>query len=80
MTKRKGEDVNEIAFRILRESSSEPIPITRVKKRKIPAAAALGRRGGVKSGASRMQKLTPEERCQLAGKAARARCVQEKQG
>jgi len=73
MPKRKTEDVNEAAFRVVRESTSEPIPITSVKKRKNPAAVALGRIGGKKSGKARMEKLTPEQRSQLASKAARAR-------
>jgi len=80
MTKRrKSEDANEIAFRVVRESTFEVIPITAVKKRKNPAAVALGRRGGLKSGEARMQKLTPEQRRQLASKAARTRWAKEKQ-
>jgi len=73
MAKRKVEDVNEAAFRVVRESTSEPIPITRVKRRKNPAAVALGRIGGKRSGKARMEKMTPEQRRQLASKAARAR-------
>lgn len=41
MAKRKTEDVNEAAFRVARESMAEPIPITRAKRRKNPAAVAL---------------------------------------
>jgi hypothetical protein len=73
MAKRKSEDVNEIAFRVVKQSTSEPIPITRTKKRKNPAAVALGRLGGLKSGKARMEKQTPEERRQQASKAARKR-------
>jgi hypothetical protein len=43
MPKRKDEDINEAAFRVVRESTSEPIPITTAKKRKNPAAVALRR-------------------------------------
>lgn len=48
---------------------------------KDPAAAALGRRGGLKGDKSRADKMTPEQRAETARKAARARlnssaCVQ----
>lgn len=42
------------------------------------AAAELGRRGGKKGGKARADKLTPEERSEIARKAAEARW--EKQG
>jgi hypothetical protein len=74
----KNEDVNQAAFRIVREATSEPIPITSVKKRKNPAAVSLGRMGGLKSGKARMEKLTPEQRRQLASNAARKRWAREK--
>jgi hypothetical protein len=77
MAKRKSEDINEAAFRVVRESTSEPIPITRARKRKNPAAVALGRLGGKKSSKGRMEKLTPEQRRELASKAARARWHKE---
>jgi hypothetical protein len=78
MPKRKTEDINEAAFRVVRESTSEPIPITAVKRRKNPAAVALGRIGGKKSAEGRMEKLTPEQRRQLASNAARKRWAKEK--
>jgi len=77
MAKRKNEDVNQAAFRVVREATSEPIPITSAKRRKNPAAVALGRLGGKKSGKARMEKLTPEKRRQLASDAARARWHKE---
>lgn len=40
---------------------------------KNPAAVALGRLGGLKGGLARAQKLTPEERQEIARKAAEAR-------
>jgi len=42
-------------------------------RRKNPAAVALGRRGGKKSAAARMEKLTPEQRKAIARNAAQAR-------
>jgi len=40
---------------------------------KNPAAVALGRKGGLKGGKTRMEGLTPEQRRQLGLKGARAR-------
>ena len=40
---------------------------------KDPAAVALGRKGGLKGGKARAEKLTPEERSAAAKKAAQAR-------
>ena len=42
-------------------------------KKKNPAAVALGRRGGRKSGKARMEKMTSEQRSEVASKAAAAR-------
>jgi hypothetical protein len=78
MAKRKTEDLNEAAFRVVRESTSEPIPITRGKKRKNPAAVALGKLGGRKGGRARADKLGPERRRQIASDAARARWAKDK--
>ena len=78
MAKRKSEDVNEAAFRAVRETTSEPIPITKGKRRKNPAAVALGRLGGLKGGKARMEKLTPERRRQIASDAARTRWAKKK--
>lgn len=40
---------------------------------KNPAAVALGRLGGLKGGKARAEKLSPEQRKEIAKKAARAR-------
>lgn len=40
---------------------------------KNPAAVALGRRGGAKGGKARAEKLTPEQRSQIARQAAQIR-------
>jgi len=47
-------------------------------KRKDPAAVKLGRRGGKKSGIARMKKLSPEQRSEIARKAALARWARKK--
>ena len=73
----KKEDMNEIAFRVVRESTSEPIPITTAKKRKNPAAVALGKLGGKKGGRARADKLDPARRREIASDAAKARWHKE---
>jgi len=64
-SKKNPRDVNVLAAQIVEEATSEPV--------KNPAAVALGRLGGKKGGKARMQKLTAEERKELAKKAARTR-------
>src|SRR5690242_16709538 len=54
------EDMNETAFRVLREATGE----------KNPAAVELGRLGGKKGGPARAAKLSPKKRQQIARKAA----------
>ena len=46
---------------------------------KNPAAVELGRRGGLKGGKARAAKLTPEERSEIAKKAAQARWAKKRQ-
>ena len=48
------------------------------KKRKDPAAVALGRKGGLKGGPARAQKLTAEELSEQGRKAAAARWTKVK--
>jgi hypothetical protein len=45
----------------------------RGSKAKNPAAVALGRLGGLKGGRARAAKLTPEQRSEVARRAAQAR-------
>jgi hypothetical protein len=74
---KKKEDINEIAFRVVQESTSEPILISSAKKRKNPAAVALGRLGGKKGGRARANKLDPARRREIASDAAKARWHKE---
>jgi len=70
-------DVNEVAFDVI----SRTIELTEgapVKKKKNPAAVALGRRGGLKGGKARAAKLSPEEKRASALKAVRARWAKHK--
>lgn len=75
----KPPDPNELAFRVLQEAIGEadvapplPGPVA-LPREKNPAAVALGRAGGLKGGKSRMSAMTPEERKELAKKAAAKR-------
>jgi hypothetical protein len=56
---------NELAAYIV-DTTNEP-------NKKNPHAVALGRLGGKKGGPARAQKLTPEQRREIAKKAAEAR-------
>lgn len=64
----KGRDVNQLAAAIVEEATGEPID-----DGKNPAAVALGRLGGQKGGKARAAKLSPEQRHEIAKKAAQAR-------
>ena len=87
--RRRGDDAAQSAFRVLRhvieQSENTPrakpaenvIPIAS-RRRKNPAAVALGRRGGLKSAKARMEKIPKDERARIAGVAARARWAKEK--
>ena len=66
------QDPNLLAFRVVQEATGQaektlpPDPF----KGKNPAAVTLGRLGGLKGGKARAQKLTPEQRAEIARKAA----------
>jgi len=68
-------DLNRLAASIVGDSTSEepaeePQP---EKPEKNPAAVELGRLGGLKGGAARARKLSPEQRSESARKAAATR-------
>jgi hypothetical protein len=74
MPKRSGrkQDLNEKAFSIVRQlSGEEPKPDPDAGKN--PAAVALGRLGGLKGGRARAEKLSVEQRREMAKKAAAMR-------
>ena len=72
-------DFNSLAHQIVSEltGTADPQPAPEVDQQPEDplraAAAALGRRGGLKGGKARAAKLTPEERSEIAKKAAEAR-------
>lgn len=70
----KRKDINVLTSEIVKEATKEQeIDI----QGKNPAAVALGRLGGLKGGKARASKLTPEQRRDIAKKAAQARWSKE---
>lgn len=71
--KRRPTDLNALAASIVADSTDEDNDQVQPDDGKDPAAVALGRKGGLKGGKARAEKLTPEQRSEIARKAARAR-------
>jgi hypothetical protein len=71
---KKNEDVNEAAFRVVREATEKHDP----QRPKNPAAVALGRLGASKGGKARAAKLSAKRRAQIARKAAMKRWEKER--
>jgi hypothetical protein len=71
--RKKPRDLNELAKRILDESTGDAPAEPESEKNR--AAVELGRRGGLKGGKARAAKLTAKQRSEIAKKAARARLV-----
>jgi hypothetical protein len=70
---KRSRDLNVLASEIVRvatEGEPEPPPVEDTRN---PHAVALGRLGGKKGGTARAEKLTPEQRKEIARIAARAR-------
>jgi hypothetical protein len=82
----KGEgkrDFMEIAKAVVDAATSDDDPAEdkgqpETEDGKTPAAVALGRLGGKKGGKARAEKLTPEQRSEIARKAAAARWKSQK--
>ena len=73
-SKKKPRDINILASQIVEEATSEDVPKDiEEEAKKNPAAVALGRLGGLKGGKARASRLTPEQRKEIAKKAAQAR-------
>ena len=67
-------DPNQLAKLIVEMATGEAEPEPTPKgPEKNPAAVALGKLGGAKGGRARADKLSPEERSEIAKRAARAR-------
>lgn len=64
-------DANEIAFRVVQESVGDrPLP---KRRRKNPAAVALGRKGGLKGGKARARNLSAERLSEIGRLGAQKR-------
>jgi hypothetical protein len=71
-SRKRPRDLNSLAASIVGDATDET-PEQAPDDGKDPAAVALGRRGGLKGGKARAAKLTPEQRSEIAKKAAAAR-------
>jgi hypothetical protein len=71
-SKKKSRDINILASQIVEEATGEATSKPE-DSNKNPAAVALGRLGGLKGGKARANKLTTEQRKEIAKKAAQAR-------
>jgi hypothetical protein len=76
--KKRDHDFAVTAFRVVQDATEqveqEPEqPEPELVDGKNPHAVALGRLGGLKGGKARLEKMTPEQRKEIAKKAAQAR-------
>jgi hypothetical protein len=77
--KRKQEsDINQLAYRLVQESTSEPEPETITKAQISQLMAQIGRMGGKIGGKRRLETMTPEERSRVALGAAKTRWANAK--
>lgn len=74
--KKRPRDPNQLAAQIVAEATGEE-PDQPATPEKDPAAVSLGRRGGLKGGKARAAALTPEQRREIAKKAAAKRWHKE---
>jgi hypothetical protein len=70
--KKREHDFAVTAFRVVQEATGQVEPESK-KPRKEYDYKALGHKGGLKGGKARARKLTPEQRSEIAKKAARTR-------
>lgn len=67
-------DINKLASSIIGDAVDED---KKSDDGKDPAAVALGRKGGLKGGKARAERMTPEQRSEAARNAANARWSQQ---
>lgn len=72
-SRKRPRDLNQLAARLVDEATGNAPELPDPDEGKDPAAVALGRKGGLKGGKARAQKLTAEQRSESARRAARAR-------
>lgn len=70
-------DINQCAVSVVDAATGQTEPISDAVQAELagkdPAAVALGRKGGLKGGKARAEKLSPEQRSAIAREAAAAR-------
>jgi hypothetical protein len=66
-------DVNETAYRVMLEATGQAPKTDPATKAKNPDAVARGSKGGKKGGRARANMLSPQDRSEIASKAASAR-------
>ena len=71
--------MNQLAYAIVAEATGTAPP-AKPEKPKNPAAVALGALGASKGGKARAAKLSPDERREVARKAAKARWKDKRKG
>lgn len=76
--KKRDHDFSVTAFRVVQEATGQIEPESKQTEPELiedknPHAVALGRLGGLKGGKARFEKLTPEQRKEIAQKAAQTR-------
>lgn len=71
-SRKRPRDLNALAASIVNDATDEA-PEPEARNGKDPAAVELGRKGGLKGGRARAEKLTSEQRSEIARKAAGAR-------
>jgi hypothetical protein len=71
-SRKRPADPNELARQIVDEATGA-VPPNAPDPEKDPAAVALGRKGGLKGGKARAEKMTPKQRSEAARHAARSR-------
>lgn len=80
-SRKRPRDANELAKAIVDESTGDPDDLVAAEDRSKDAAAVeLGRRGGLKGGRARADRLTSERRSEIARQAAQARWKKEQDG
>jgi hypothetical protein len=78
--KKRPVDLNQLAASIVADATADEdaTPVDQTQPGKNPAAVELGRLGGLRGGKARAEKLTPEERAEIARIAAQARWKKSK--
>jgi len=72
-SRKRPRDINALAAAIVDEATDEDREPEDPYEGKNPAAVELGRRGGLKGGRARAEKLSAARRSEIARKAAQAR-------